>query len=578
MSIIDHNFKSPQPGKVRRSKSLADIMESVQKADLPVKRKRALTTSLNTVARVLGKSLSEIPAQPASLRVELSKTSYLLAGVKKERWRDIRSLTLSALQIGGIQLMPGRRRRSSFAPAWVALRQTINQRYQMGLSRFMNFCSSEGTGPHEVNAASFETFHARLLEASLVPHAENVYRETCRLWDRAGITYDNWPAFRVGPLPEVRRYSLPWSAYPASFHADIEAFLSRAADNNIYAAGREYFRPLTPTTIENRRRRLKIMATALVKSGFPAKELTSLAVMVKPENARKILEFFWLKAGKVKTATTYSKACMIRTIARNWVKDQAGLPELNELCRVSKYKKKGLTPRNRDRLRQFDDPRNLQALLGLPEKLMRLARQRDTGDELAARNAMCAVAIEILTVTALRIDNVTGLELGTTIIMPRDPKMNKGYISIPAHQVKNNVDLEFALPKRTIVLIQEYLKDFRPRFSQTPSTWLFPNTSGAKRNTQGFSRLIGAKLAEHAGLEMHAHLFRHTAIKIMQSEYPDAYESWRRLLGHMSLDTTLNNYAEAQDDLARQRYADLIESKRANVLATSTRKSKGDKS
>jgi integrase len=573
MSIMDHDFKTQQGTRPHRSKSLADIMGSVQKADLPVKRKRALTTSLNTVARVLGRSLSEIPAQPASLRGELSKASYLLAGVTKRRWTDIRSLTLKALQIGGVQLMPGRRRRSSFAPVWIALRQTINHRYQMGLSRFMNFCSTEGIDPQAVDVPSFEAFHKRLLEGSLVPHAENVYRETCRLWDRAGIAYENWPVFRVGPLPEVHRYSLPWSAYPGSFHADVEAFLTRAADDNIYAAGREYFRPLKPATIESHRRRLKIMATALVKSDLPANELTSLAVMVKPENARKILEFFWLRAGKVQKDTTYSMACLIRTIARNWVKNLADLPQLNELCRVSKYEKKGLTKRNRDRLRQFDDPRKLQALLSLPQKLMRLARQHDIGDEQAARNAMCAVAIEILIHTALRIKNVVELELGTTIIMPRDPKRDKGYISLPAHQVKNNVALEFALPKPTVALIQEYLKDFRPRFSQTPNAWLFPNTFGAKRNTVGFSRLLGAKLAEHAGLEMNVHFFRHSAIKIMQSAYPDAYESWRCLLGHKTLDTTLRYYAEDQNGLAHQRYADLIESKRSDALPP-TRKSK----
>jgi integrase len=180
---------------------------------------------------------------------------------------------------------------------------------------------------------------------------------------------------------------------------------------------------------------------------------------------------------------------------------------------------------------------------------------------------MCAIAIEILTVTALRINNVAELELGSTIIMPSDPKRGKAYISLPAHQVKNNVDLEFVLPKRTVALIQEYVKDFRHRLSEKPSAWLFPNTDGAKRNTQGFSRRIGEKLAEHAGLEMHAHLFRHSAIKIMQSEYPDAYESWRRLLGHKRLETTLDRYAETQDDLARQRYSDLIESKRSNPLA-----------
>lgn len=557
-----HSNVIPFPTPQQR-RTLADIKASVQKApDLTSRQRQTLVSALNTVGRVLGQPLTNIPAQPAALREQLSQAKYLLAGVNKRRWTDTRSLTLKALQIGGVQLLPGRRCRSTFSPNWVAVRGSVKPHYQMGLSRFMNFCSEHGIEPPQVDGSTFAAFHDALIENSLVPHAENIYRETCRLWDRAGVGNDSWPAYRVGPLPEIRRYALSWDSYPKSFQDDVEAFLTRAADDNIYAPGREYFRPLRPATLNNRRTRLKEMAFALVTSGFPAKELTSLGVLVKPANARKILEFFYVRAGKRKTSSTYDKACLIRTIARNWVKKPSYLSELDDLCRTSAVKSQGMTKRNRERLRQFDNPRKLDAFLNLPAKLMRIARQRDIGDQQAARNAMCAVMIEILTVAPMRIKNVVELRLGKTIIMPRDPKKGKGYISVPAHEVKNDVDLEFALPKRTLALIQEYLKDFRPRLSETQSDFLFPNESGSKRHPAAVSRLISDKLREHAGIEMNVHLFRHVAVKIMQAEYPEAYESWRRLLGHKNLDTTLRYYAEAKTEAAHLRYTDLIESRR----------------
>jgi hypothetical protein len=304
MTIMDHNQKAPceKARDVRRPKTLADIMESVRKApDLRERKRRHLLSALNTVARVLGKAPRDILAQPVSLRKELSQASYLIAGLTKRRWTDTRSLTLNALQIGGVQIAPGRRRRSVFSPAWIALRRQINGRFQMGLSRFMNFCSLAEIEPHAVDTAAFELFRVDLLEKSLIPQAENIYRETCRLWDRTGSDCDTWPAFRVGTLPPARRYSLGWSTYPPSFQINVEAFLTRSADDNIYAPGREYFRPLRKSTVEGHRRNIQVMATALIKSGIPPTEVTGLAVLVEPENARRILEFFYLRAGKFKT-------------------------------------------------------------------------------------------------------------------------------------------------------------------------------------------------------------------------------------------------------------------------------------
>jgi hypothetical protein len=58
-------------------------------------------------------------------------------------------------------------------------------------------------------------------------------------------------------------------------------------------------------------------------------------------------------------------------------------------------KQHGLAKKNRDRLRQFDEPENFITLLQLPPKLMRLATKCKVPRQ-AALPAQMAVAIEIL--------------------------------------------------------------------------------------------------------------------------------------------------------------------------------------
>jgi site-specific recombinase XerD len=529
-----------------------------------------MLSALRTVARCLQKVPSEIPAQPAALQKELAGANYLQSGLSKRRWTNVRSLTLAALRVSGAKIMPSRWQRSTFTPAWLALRQSCPSHYHLvGLSRFMNYCSSRSIEPVDVDATTFENFRESI-EESLVRNAASVFRHTCRLWDNAHRVSENWPSFRINIAPLPRGYSLDWSTFPKSLQEDVEAFLSYGGNRDILS---DDFAPsVRAATTVGRRKTLRQMATALAASGKPVAEIRTLAVLVEPENAKGILRFFLNREGGKATAATYSRACLLRTVARSWVKNVPDHPKLDKLCRnisASLEKNRGMKPRNRSRLRQFDNPKNVSALLSLPGELLRLARQQDTGTSASVNFAIYALAVEILTLAPMRIKNLVSLDLEQNVILPKDERHGRVVLSVAAEDVKNSMALEFEMPKSTSSMILAYLRDFRPRITSTPSKWLFPNPSGRQRNIVGFGKQLSTVIGRHTGIEMHPHLFRHFAVKLIEAQSPGSAELERRLLGHHNIATTIRSYSENKTTAAHKHYEDLIETKREQIGALS---------
>lgn len=82
------------------------------------------------------------------------------------------------------------------------------------------------------------------------------------------------------------------------------------------------------------------------------------------------LRFFLDRAGGRSTAQAHRMALCIRCVAQHWVGvDAAQLATLKALCKRLDPGAGGMTEKNRDRLRQFDDPENVNRLVKLPEKL-----------------------------------------------------------------------------------------------------------------------------------------------------------------------------------------------------------------
>ncbi|MGD0142218.1 MAG: site-specific integrase [Rhizomicrobium sp.] len=593
--------------------TLKDVMDRVDKAPELIRARRTeMLSALRTVERCAGKDANDILAKPSAMRTTLRDALYLQAGINKRRWAAVRCLTLKALVVAGFRVLPGRRARKALSPAWGALRKLApGMQSGIGLSRFMSFCTAEEIEPGDVDAETFLRYEEALCENSLVGSPHWVYRTSCILWNKARESVAGWPAIEV-PLPDRRQtYSLAWDAFPEKFRKDAEAFLHHTGNQSPLA--KDYVKSVKPATIVGRRKQIRQMASALVLSGFPITELTSLAVLVKAENAEKVLQFFLDRTDQAKSEATYGHASLLRAIARHWAKPKpeetgkkmevsgaaenpkkniskqredearkkrdelilrehnANVDQLQVFCESLAVKKSGMTPKNVGRLFQFENQDNVDALLGLPPLLVREAQRDDDGGHDQLSKLMYALGIEILIVAPIRIRNLGLLNMVEDIqYSGRGPNMITR-IAIPGEKVKNGVSIMIDLPKCTADMLAWYIREIRPRICAVPSPWLFPNAQGHQRNVVSFGRQISKTIKRNTGLLVHPHLFRHLAVKFLLMDRPEDIESARLLLGHKTTRTTLAAYAQVTNALAQKRFEGLVDQKRADALQRPSR-------
>jgi integrase len=216
------------------------------------------------------------------------------------------------------------------------------------------------------------------------------------------------------------------------------------------------------------------------------------------------------------------------------------------------------TERNKTRLRQFDDPKNIAALVNLPARVRREIQHADAGGRRDALRVMFALAVELLLVAPVRINNLAGLEIARHFMRSRSGGAGVVHLVIPAHETKNGAPYELALPKDTAGFLADYLANYQPRLSPTPSPWLFPNDQDGRRNTTSFATEIAAFIRRETGIQMNVPLFRHLAAKLHLEAYPEDVETARRILGHQNITTTLRSYAETKTAAAFRRYDAII--------------------
>ena len=542
--------------------SLAEVVTRLESDPaLSTRRRRDMISAMRTLSRLAGTTLDAMPASPPSLRQAFEATSPAIAGLGRGRWNNIRSLTLAALRHTGERTM-ARRTRQPLAANWEDLRLLLPTTHlRAGLSRLMSFCSAEGIPPQDVTGTTFERFGAALQKDSLARKPRQVHRIACQLWNQAAKEVTGWPDLVV-PVPNAsRRYAMFWEDFQPAFRADAEAFLIRLGGQDPFAD--DYAPSVRPSTVEMRRKQFLQIATAVTQSGVPVEQLTSLATLVLPENAKQVLRFFLARAGGSPTKYLHQQAILLKTIARHWVKapdDQIHI--LGAFARNLAIKKTGMTDKNRARLRQFDNPANVQALLSLPARVLAEVQQKDDGHRARALRVMLALTVELLIMAPMRIDNLTGLELDRHFVQTRTGRSATTHVVIPAAETKTGAPYEAELPAGTAEFLAVYCADYRPRLASTPSRWLFPSGRGEHRSTTPFATMISEFILCETGIKMNVHLFRHLAAKLHLEAHPEDIETARRVLGHSSTTTTLRAYADLKTASAFRRYDDLIASLR----------------
>ena len=315
------------------------------------------------------------------------------------------------------------------------------------------------------------------------------------------------------------------------------------------------------------------MASHLVLSGVPIEKITSLAVLADLRHARTILEAAHKRLCTGKSSGTqhlHGMALLLKVIAQHWVKaPPEAVEKLARFARQAAPPDRGMTDKNRSRLRQFDSQQNIQALLDLPRRVFRELKAVKDPDRQDSLRALNALAIEFLIAAPMRIANLAGLDQTRHLVKIGRSAGGVLHIVLPGNETKTGEPFEVTIPADTAALLATYRTRYLPLISTAPTPLLFPNQNGSLRSAMALSRSITEFIKRETGLIMNVHLFRHAAVTLYLQSHPEDLETARRILGHKSLATTMRFYAEIKTTASFRRYDDVINDLRSRPLMRS---------
>jgi hypothetical protein len=229
------------------------------------------------------------------------------------------------------------------------------------------------------------------------------------------------------------------------------------------------------------------------RPGMPIENLTSMAALLSPDVADKVIDAYWQKNGETPAAFTIDLAGRFVAIARETkCLDEARCEQLEEMAyELDTYRDHGLTDKNLALIRQVYSPGVWARVLELPRLLLIEAyRQRAHSPVRAAVTAQLAVAIVILTVAPIRLANLTAIRIDTNLIRPGGIDTNY-WLQFPNYDVKNRVRLDFPLDEERTDFITKYIHDFRPTLLRGRNEdWLFPGQRQGAKQKVSFSGQI----------------------------------------------------------------------------------------
>jgi integrase len=519
-----------------------------------------MVSAVNTFARLMGQKLEAMPALASIYRPRLKRLTSAVTGLSTKRLANVKSGVLRAIgRYGG---RPRRHACGEITPTGRAVSDRLTVYQRANLSRFISWCSAVGIEPSDVGDAAMAQFLADLVAESFVVNPAGRVAATCREWQsvRAAIPDLGLPAVSI---PHNRQtYVLKDEAFPTSFIVDRDRFCARLGGKDPFQEHGPP-RPLKPVSVERRCFQIMQLASGLVHSGTAAAEIRSLADLIAPDALRSSLKYFLERAGGSTTTQISGLGSVAKMIARHWAScEPQTLRQVERIAAKVSLRQRGLTAKNRDRLRQFDDREHLRRILFFADDLMAELRQADDGGVRAALKAQIAAAVALLIAAPIRLGNLAALRMDVHIQRSRAGNDAVWHLVLAEHETKNNEPREHPLGPETTTVLHEYLDRYRPRLAPMGNDYVFPSGAGHKA-TNSLGTAMSKLIFERTGLLMNAHLFRHFAAKLILEATPGAYGIVQDILGHRDLATTRGHYAGSETVAAARHFSDVVQRARA---------------
>ncbi|MCP8937345.1 site-specific integrase [Alsobacter sp. SYSU M60028] len=566
-------MSTPSPSRA----TLQTVLDALAAADLPSRRRQDMASAVRTVAKVLGRAPAELAADPPALRRRLETVAPAANGMCPQRWKNVRSLLNAALaQVR--PMLPGRSV-EPIGPEWLTLLEHVPEDRRIRLQPLLRVLTRDNIAPADVTLVHLEAYRDSLRADSLRRDPEGAWRALVWHWNFCAREVAGWPQLQV-ELPQRREtYTRPWSDFPASLKAEVDAWLRRMSGDTFEDDGPP--RPARPETLIQREYQLRAFASILVEQGRPAASLERLANLVsfdayklglsflldrkRAREARQAAEDGDQAPTSLASSQIWGMATFLTSVARHWVKaDAETLKAMSRISAKFAPTTRGMTPKNRERMRQFDDDRSVSIFLEAPWRMKADADSGKLNPHRSAIRAQIAVAIAMLQYCPVRKKNLTEIDLERHFKRLGD----KVYLLYRGHRVKNGEALDFELPQDLVDLLDWYLAKHRPALLDGPSNALFPGKGGKAKSKHTLGLQIGEVLFEYTGLKLSPHGFRHAAGKLFLDIMPGSHVIMQQVLGHSSLKTTLDNYTGEEKKRASRLFQETVIARRERLMAS----------
>jgi site-specific recombinase XerD len=476
-------------------------------------------------------------------------------GLSQGRWNNVRSLLGKALAMAR-PMLPGRSI-EPLMPEWGALAAALpfNRRVRvLPMLRYLSTCS---IGPSQVTLADLEKYKDAIISDRLRKDPEKTWDSLLWSWNSCCRDIEAWPAIVIERAIKREVYVQPWPAFPASLKEDVDGYLQRLAGTDLSEHGPP--RPARPATLQRREYQFRMAASALVHIGVEPKDLRTIGDLLSFERYQMILRFFLDRHGGQTSPQVGQLAGFLKDVAKHWLNvNDATLDRFRKIASRLAMPRAGMTPKNRDRLRPFDDPKVVAVFLELPHRIRRDVQADKWHPRKKAIFAEMAASIAILQAAPIRIKNLAELDFRRHLI----ERGRQLYLIIPEAEVKNGEPIEFELPAETVDIVAWYVREHRPVLLTEPTDALFPRKNGQAKSPAALGTQISSMMFKYTGLKINPHLFRHIAGKLFLDARPGQYEVVRRVLGHRSIATTTSIYTGAEARAAGQHFAAVIAERR----------------
>ena len=536
------------------------IMAISAAAELSEETRRHWRSSLTGIAKAFDQPLELIPARYSAIRARMAALHHLPLDWVPKTLANHKSNAKAALIWFAKEkdVLP---HGVALSPAWDRLRiQLTDPSTRYRLLPLMRFCSGFHIEPEAVDEAVIDRYVDHRARTTSRASDAASRRILARLWNAGIGKIEGWPQQRLVEPPAKAAEGPGWEDFPGGLRADIEGYLAGLNRVRRNRTGQR-IRPSKPSTITTRRRELIAAVRMAVKVGIPLASLTSLSALIHPDVAEKVLDGYWRKDGEIPTTYTINLSCRFVALAHSIGDfDSDDLRRLKDArFALEQHREDGMTPKNLALIRCVLTDEVWSRVTKLPDQLMRQARlERRHAPVRAAVLAQIAVAVAILTVAPVRLDNLASIRLGENLIKPGGAQSNY-FLSFNKYDVKNRVPLQFKLDEIVTTIINEYVHDFRPALMRgSNADWLFPGESGEHKEKISFSTQIVDRVEKSTALRITVHQFRHAAGALILKHRPGEYELVRRLLGHKSVQTTIKFYLELETTQASEIFTEIV--------------------